>query len=74
MSYRIGAYVIDRRTSELGLVMNYEGPHLRLRPPRGGIDWDCPPSAARLATEAERHEAGIAANGTERTLTRGDHA
>ncbi|MGI5350195.1 hypothetical protein ACQEU8_36490 [Streptomyces sp. CA-250714] len=71
MSYRIGAYVIDRRKGELGRVMGNNGPYLLLRRPCGGTEWDCPPSAARLATEAERHAAGIAANGATRDRAEG---
>ncbi|WP_307842752.1 MULTISPECIES: hypothetical protein [unclassified Streptomyces] len=64
-TYRPGVHVIDRRTGELGRVMDHEGSHLQLRPPHGGVEWDCPPDAARLATQAERRAAGVAANGTE---------
>lgn len=63
MSYRIGVYVIDRRRKELGRVMGNVGPSLQLRSPGGGTEWDCPPSVARLATQAECCVAGIAANG-----------
>lgn len=69
MSYRPGVYVVDRRTNKLGRVMGREGPYMQLRPPGGGTEWDCPPDAARLATEQERRDAGIAANGTEREVT-----
>lgn len=69
MSYRKGVYVVDRRTNRVGEVMDTHGTYMQLRPPRGGAEWDCPPTAVRLATQAERRAAGIAANGAAR-----DHA
>ncbi|WP_431980612.1 hypothetical protein [Streptomyces qinglanensis] len=71
MSYRNGVYVVDRRTNRVGKVMDTHGTYMQLRPPRGGTEWDCPPAAARLATQAECHDAGITANGTPRALRHG---
>ncbi|MCB5912275.1 hypothetical protein [Streptomyces pinistramenti] len=65
MSYRTGIYVIDRRTGRLGRVMGCEGTYLQLRPPGGGIEWDCPPGDARLSTARERRAAGIRADEAE---------
>lgn len=58
MSYRKGVYVVDRRTNRVGKVMETHGMYMQLRPPRGGVEWDCPPASARLATARERREAG----------------
>ncbi|WP_030892543.1 hypothetical protein [Streptomyces sp. NRRL F-5053] len=66
MSYRTGAYVVDRRRDQVARVMGHNGHYLLLRPPRGGIEWDCPPEWARLASQAELRAAGITSRGTER--------
>ncbi|OEV29043.1 hypothetical protein AN219_18645 [Streptomyces nanshensis] len=62
MSYRPGVYVVDRRRNKLGRVVGNDGPYLLLRPPAGGVEWNCPPESARLSTPHERREARIAAN------------
>ncbi|MCT2593002.1 hypothetical protein LHJ74_28165 [Streptomyces sp. N2-109] len=65
--YRPGVYLVDRRTHRVGRLMEANGsPYYLLRAPTGGREWECPPSAVRLATERERRAAGIAANGTVR--------
>ncbi|WP_301128895.1 hypothetical protein [Streptomyces cacaoi] len=67
MSYRTGVYVVDRRRGQVGRVMGRNGRYLLLRRPHGGVEWDCPPDAARLASQAERRAAGVSARGTDRT-------
>ncbi|WP_431780814.1 hypothetical protein [Streptomyces chumphonensis] len=59
ITYAIGTYVVDTRSDTLGELMANEGRNVLLRPPPGGREWACPPEALRLATAAERHEAGI---------------
>ncbi|MFI1971793.1 hypothetical protein [Streptomyces cinnamoneus] len=53
MTYRVGAFVVDRRIDKVGQVMGREGPYVQLRPVGGGREWDCPPAALRLARAAE---------------------
>ncbi|MER5784803.1 hypothetical protein ABT104_24225 [Streptomyces mobaraensis] len=67
--FPLGSYVVDTRTGRLGQVMDTHAGYVQLRPPRGGIEWSCPPSAIRLPSDAEaeaqiriRPQAG-AANG-----------
>ncbi|MBT2385463.1 hypothetical protein [Streptomyces sp. ISL-11] len=59
MTYRPGAYVVDTRTATLAQVMGTLGPHVQVRPPRGGKEWDVPPTALRLAGREERVAAGV---------------
>ncbi|MEV5508875.1 hypothetical protein [Streptomyces orinoci] len=49
----LGSYVIDTRTGRLGQVMDTHAGYVQLRPPRGGIEWYCPPAAVRLPEEEE---------------------
>ena len=38
-----GSYVRDGRDGRVGQVTGFEDGHVRLRPPGGGREWDCPP-------------------------------
>lgn len=49
----VGAYVLDGRDGRVGQVMGYEGDRVRLRPPGGGQEWDCPPAALGPAGPGE---------------------
>ncbi|MCP3822036.1 hypothetical protein NLX86_29315 [Streptomyces sp. A3M-1-3] len=40
-----GSYAIDGRDGRIGQVMGEEGSYVQLRPPGGGVEWDCPPEA-----------------------------
>lgn len=44
-----GSYAMDGRDGRVGLVIGViggqEGPLVQLRPPGGGVPWDCPPHA-----------------------------
>ncbi|MGK5642202.1 hypothetical protein ACSNOK_28385 [Streptomyces sp. URMC 126] len=51
--FPLGSYVVDTRTGRLGQVMDTHAGYVQLRPPRGGIEWSCPPSAIRFPSEAE---------------------
>ncbi|MEU2868268.1 hypothetical protein ABZ769_03565 [Streptomyces olivoreticuli] len=48
-----GTFVIDTRTDRVGQVMGNEGPHLQLRPPHGGKEWEARPDAVRPVTRSE---------------------
>ncbi|WP_171164413.1 hypothetical protein [Streptomyces sp. I05A-00742] len=60
--FPLGSFVVDTRTGRLGQVMDTHAGYVQLRPPRGGIEWSCPPSAIRFPSEAEA-EAGSAGGG-----------
>ncbi|MFI0241586.1 hypothetical protein [Streptomyces sp. NPDC016845] len=45
----LGPYVIDIRDGRVGQVMAREGGFVQLRPPGGGVEWDCPPEAVSPA-------------------------
>ncbi|MGI5338909.1 hypothetical protein ACQEVS_16675 [Streptomyces sp. CA-181903] len=51
--FPLGSYVVDTRTGRLGQVMDTHAGYVQLRPPRGGIEWSCPPSAIRFPSDAE---------------------
>lgn len=36
----LGTLTLDTRSGRVGRVMDFEGPHVQLRPPQGGIEWD----------------------------------
>ncbi|MFD7443497.1 hypothetical protein [Streptomyces sp. NPDC059909] len=57
---RTGTYAVDTCTGRLGGVMGRVGPYVQLRPPAGGVEWDCTPDALREATPQERLRAGTA--------------
>lgn len=57
--YRVGAWVVDEASGELGRVMGHEGPRYQLRPPRGGKEWEAAPGRIRVATAKERADAGV---------------
>ncbi|MEV4439962.1 hypothetical protein AB0K09_13210 [Streptomyces sp. NPDC049577] len=59
MAYRIGAYVIDTREGRIAQVVGGEGKRTRVQRPGGGLEWEVPFSALRLATREEREAAGI---------------
>ncbi|MBB5119931.1 hypothetical protein AF335_13370 [Streptomyces eurocidicus] len=54
------SYAVDTRTDRLGQVMDRHAGRLQLRPPQGGVEWDCPPEYARPASEAETLRARVA--------------
>ncbi|MBM7056393.1 MULTISPECIES: hypothetical protein [Streptomyces] len=45
-----GAFAVDARDGRVGRVTGRSGPDVRLRPPGGGPEWDCPPEAVRTAS------------------------
>ncbi|MFF3289325.1 hypothetical protein [Streptomyces sp. NPDC003023] len=48
-----GGYVVDVRDGRVGIVMGRVGTYVQLRPPGGGLEWDCPPGDLRPATPGE---------------------
>ncbi|KUL26590.1 hypothetical protein [Streptomyces regalis] len=48
-----GALVVDTKTNKIGYVMGNEGPHIQLRPPGSGREWDADPSEVRHPTDTE---------------------
>ncbi|MFI9720419.1 hypothetical protein ACIHFE_12275 [Streptomyces sp. NPDC052396] len=46
----LGSFVVDTRTGRIGQVMDHIDSLVQLRPPGGGLEWDCPPDAASLTT------------------------
>ncbi|MFC5719656.1 hypothetical protein ACFP1Z_05615 [Streptomyces gamaensis] len=53
-------YAVDTRTNRLGQVMDRHAGRVQLRPPQGGVEWDCPPECARPASEEETLRARVA--------------
>lgn len=45
-----GAFAVDARDGRVGRVTGRSGPNVRLRPPGGGPEWDCPPESVRPAS------------------------
>ncbi|MCL7494853.1 hypothetical protein OG530_25610 [Streptomyces decoyicus] len=43
----VGTLTLDTRSGRVGRVMDFEGPHVQLRPPQGGIEWDARPEDLR---------------------------
>ncbi|MFI1971730.1 hypothetical protein [Streptomyces cinnamoneus] len=60
MTYRPGAYVVDTRENRLAQVMGGTGVRVQVQRPGGGLQWEVPATALRLATRAEREAAGLA--------------
>ncbi|WP_405840693.1 hypothetical protein OG528_22135 [Streptomyces platensis] len=38
-----GSYAVDGRDGRIGLVIGHAGSFVQLRPPGGGVQWNCPP-------------------------------
>lgn len=45
-----GGFAVDARDGRVGRVTGRAGPNVRLRPPGGGPEWECPREAVRPAT------------------------
>ncbi|MFF5333727.1 hypothetical protein [Streptomyces sp. NPDC013181] len=48
-----GSFAVDGRDGRVGRVMGRVGPSVQLRPPGGGVEWDCPLDQVRPATPAD---------------------
>ncbi|KNB49393.1 hypothetical protein [Streptomyces caatingaensis] len=57
--YRSGVFVVDVRENRLVQVTGCTGDRVQVRRPGGGLEWEVPPSALRLATREERNAAGL---------------
>ncbi|MEV4442176.1 hypothetical protein AB0K09_24865 [Streptomyces sp. NPDC049577] len=55
-----GSYAIDTRSGRIGQVMDHHAGHVQLRPPQGGLEWNCPPELIRAATDDEVLRARVA--------------
>ncbi|WP_328328150.1 MULTISPECIES: hypothetical protein [unclassified Streptomyces] len=49
-----GAYVMDTRHGQVGEVIGHGAGFVRLRPPAGGAEWECPEDALRAVTAREQ--------------------
>jgi hypothetical protein len=57
----VGTWVIDGRDGRVGQVMAHEDGCVQLRPPGGGLEWDCPPEAVTPAPVTEELRARVRA-------------
>ncbi len=65
MTYPVGTWVYHVPTRRVGrLVDDRDKANLCLRPPCGGYEWKALPSELRVATTAQRVEAGVRGAGT----------
>ncbi|MEH6376195.1 hypothetical protein V7793_17980 [Streptomyces sp. KLMMK] len=62
MTYRVGAYVVDTREGRIAQVIGHRGPQVQVRTPGGGLEWEVPASALRLAMSQEREAFRALAN------------
>ncbi|MFE0044165.1 hypothetical protein [Streptomyces albireticuli] len=64
MTYRNGAFVVDTREGVIAQVIGDTGGRVQLRKPGGGLEWEVPFAALRLATREEREAAGLLPSGS----------
>ncbi|WP_329128242.1 hypothetical protein [Streptomyces sp. NBC_01465] len=50
---KVGTYAVDARNGKVGRVMAREGGFVQLRPPGGGVEWDCPPEVLTAVEAGE---------------------
>lgn len=60
MTYRNGVFVMDTRENRLVQVIGDIGDRVQVRTPGGGLEWEVPAGALRLATSEERAAARAA--------------
>jgi hypothetical protein len=68
----LGTAVLDEGTGRVGEVTGHGDGRLRLRPVRGGREWDADPARVRAATTAERLRAAVAAVAAANAVSRGE--
>ncbi|MBH1936029.1 hypothetical protein I5Q34_17430 [Streptomyces sp. AV19] len=61
VTYRTGTFVVDVRENRLVQVIGTteDDDRVQVRRPGGGLEWEVPPTALRLATREERNTAGL---------------
>ncbi|MEV6673439.1 hypothetical protein [Streptomyces sp. NPDC051162] len=62
MTYRVGAYVVDTREDRVAQVIGHRGSRVQVRTPGGGLEWEVPVAALRLAMSEERAAFRLLAN------------
>lgn len=62
MTYRVGAYVVDTREGRVAQVIGHRGGRVQVRMPGGGLVWEVPAPALRLALGQEREAVRFLAN------------
>ncbi|WP_228989553.1 hypothetical protein [Streptomyces sp. DH8] len=65
-----GAFAVDARDGRVGRVVGRTGPTVRLRPPGGGPEWECPCDAVRPASPGVVLRARVAEANRESQLPR----
>ncbi|MFE1957189.1 hypothetical protein [Streptomyces sp. NPDC059479] len=63
-----GSYAVDSRDGRVGRVMGLDGGYVQLRPPGGGLEWDCPPQTVHPAPPNEVLRARVTELNRERRL------
>ncbi|MDG9702703.1 hypothetical protein [Streptomyces sp. DH37] len=67
MNPAVGSYAVDSRSDRVGQVTGTAGGLVRLRPPGGGREWDCPADALRPAGTGEELRARVTEINRDRT-------
>ncbi|MFC5143952.1 hypothetical protein [Streptomyces aureoversilis] len=62
MTYRVGAYVVDTREDRVAQVIGHRGFRVQVCTPGGGLEWEVPAVALRLAMGQERETFRALAN------------
>ncbi|MFH8886228.1 hypothetical protein [Streptomyces californicus] len=65
-----GGFAVDARDGRVGRVVGRSGPNVRLRPPGGGPEWECPSEAVRPASRGVVLRARVAEANRESQLPR----
>ncbi|MEV7678749.1 hypothetical protein AB0O64_09355 [Streptomyces sp. NPDC088341] len=70
MTYRPepGSYAVDSRDGRVGRVMSADSGYVRLRPPSGGAEWNCPAQTVHPAPPGEVLRARVTEMNRERRL------
>ncbi|MFJ5225444.1 hypothetical protein [Streptomyces sp. NPDC088400] len=63
-----GSYAVDSRTGRVGRVMSQDGVCVQLRPPGGGVEWDCPSESVSPARPGDVLRARVTELNHERRL------
>ncbi|MEV0037399.1 MULTISPECIES: hypothetical protein [unclassified Streptomyces] len=63
-----GSYAVDSRDGRVGRVMSVDSGYVRLRPPSGGAEWNCPQQTVHPAPPGEVLRARVTEMNRERRL------